>query len=190
MQSSNVIRSRLRPDGFTLIELMITIVVIAVIATLAAPSFNQMRERQITRGAAENVVSQVANFRMEAVRRNRPVTISSGGSGTGWCVGAAVGATSAACNCESADQVCDVGIYPSPGSNDLRGARLVTPLTAFTVDPSTGTLDPLGTTARIVVEAPTDRYGYELQVDVNPMGRTTICVPSDATAMPGVQPCA
>jgi type IV fimbrial biogenesis protein FimT len=78
-----------RPGGFTLIELIVVIVFIAVIVAIAAPSFTEWRKNMDLKAAARDVASSFQFARLEAARRAATVTIvvTPGGSGTGqWIV--------------------------------------------------------------------------------------------------------
>ena len=61
--------------GFTLVELMITVVVLAIVVTLAAPSFSDLINRNRLIAAANEVVGVMQTARMEAVRRNTRVVL-------------------------------------------------------------------------------------------------------------------
>ena len=61
-------------QGFTLLELMITIAVLAIIVALAVPSFTSLLNSNRLSTGANNVVAGLQVARMEAVRRNTPVT--------------------------------------------------------------------------------------------------------------------
>src|SRR5687768_3482294 len=73
--------------GFTLVELMVTVAVMAILMTAAVPSFVDFFERNRVRGAADGVISVVSDARAEAVKNALDVNISMGGGGTAWCVG-------------------------------------------------------------------------------------------------------
>lgn len=75
-----------RGRGFTLIELMIVIVVVAIGAALAAPSFRETIANYRVRGGAESIVNGLNYARAEAVRRNGSVTFTLNASGSGWSV--------------------------------------------------------------------------------------------------------
>lgn len=59
--------------GFTLIELMITIVLMAVLLALGIPAFSEWIQNAQIRTYAESTLAGLQQARMEAVRRNRPV---------------------------------------------------------------------------------------------------------------------
>ncbi len=67
---------RVRGNGFTLIELMVTIAVLAIIAMMAAPSFvNQIRKNQLN-SAANEIVLLASQTRSEAILRKKEKTLS------------------------------------------------------------------------------------------------------------------
>lgn len=61
--------------GFTLIELMIVICIIAILASLTVPSFSDIIRRQQVSGEANVLFSLVYLARSEAIKRNSVVTI-------------------------------------------------------------------------------------------------------------------
>ena len=66
--------------GFTLIELMVTIAVLASIAMLAAPSFTQLRAKQQLNANSRDLIATISKARNQAVflRTNTTVFLSSG----------------------------------------------------------------------------------------------------------------
>lgn len=62
--------------GVTLIELMVTIVVLAILAGMAIPSFTNMMERQRLINATEAIYSDLQNARSEAVKRSLEIVAS------------------------------------------------------------------------------------------------------------------
>ncbi len=65
--------SRLRVRGFTIVELMVTVTVLALLMLLGAPSFSNWLQNSQIRTAAEGVLAGAQLARAEAVRRNTPV---------------------------------------------------------------------------------------------------------------------
>lgn len=75
------VRRRRMASGFTLVELMITIVVLAILAGLAAPSFADLIERNRLAGAANEIVAAMQTARMEAIRRGESAVICPSANG-------------------------------------------------------------------------------------------------------------
>jgi len=63
-------------NGFSLIELMVTILALAILASIAVPGFQSMIERRRLIAAAEAVYSDLQFARSEAVKRSRALTVS------------------------------------------------------------------------------------------------------------------
>lgn len=63
-------RGRARSSGFTLIELMVTVVVLAIIATLAFPSFADAIDRARIKSQVTRVVDVIEFGKSEALKHN------------------------------------------------------------------------------------------------------------------------
>ncbi len=61
--------------GFTLIELMITIAVLAIIVTLAAPSFNNMLLKQNLNKSAQELIHVLSQARAKAALERKEITV-------------------------------------------------------------------------------------------------------------------
>ncbi len=66
-----------RQAGVTLMELLIVLVVISILATLAAPSFNGAIARSQVSGVRDSLVSSLQYARSEALKRKSPVSVCS-----------------------------------------------------------------------------------------------------------------
>lgn len=62
--------------GFTLVELVVVISIVAVLAALAVPSFVTVTERWRVRSAAESLIDTTYYARSEAVRRGENIVIA------------------------------------------------------------------------------------------------------------------
>jgi type IV fimbrial biogenesis protein FimT len=82
--------------GFTLIELMVTVAVIAILAVVAIPNLRDLVHNNRLRAASNELVASLQAARMEAVRLNTPAQvcrsadgatcIGSNGNWAGWVV--------------------------------------------------------------------------------------------------------
>ena len=66
---------RQKENGFTLIELMVTIAVMAIIAIMAAPSFGNLLLKQNLNRSAQDLVATLSAARSTAVLERREVTV-------------------------------------------------------------------------------------------------------------------
>ncbi len=71
--------------GFSLVELMVSIVVLAIMASIAIPSFQTWLHNTQVRNAAESITNGLQKARAEAVSRNTRTTFVLGAD-TGWTV--------------------------------------------------------------------------------------------------------
>jgi len=75
-----------RASGFSLIELMVGIAIMAVLATLAVPSYKAWIQNSRIRTAAESIQNGIQLARAEAVKRNSSVQFDLRGTHSAWTV--------------------------------------------------------------------------------------------------------
>jgi type IV fimbrial biogenesis protein FimT len=153
-----------RTPGFTLLELVITLAVLAVLSTLALPSLGSRVDRARLVGAAEMLAADIADARFEAARLGQPLHVV-GQAGSDWCWSVA---TAPGCSCAAA-QACQL---KTVRAQDHPGVLLLDPL-AVQLQPG-GEAD--SQPARLE-----GRRGERLRVALTPLGRVRICAEAVAT---------
>jgi type IV fimbrial biogenesis protein FimT len=93
-----------RQNGFTLIELMIIVAVLAVLAAIALPSFQSTIDRRHLVGAANNILADLHHARTEAIKRNQPIMFQF--DADAWCYGIADAGLD--CDCAASPGNCTV----------------------------------------------------------------------------------
>jgi type IV fimbrial biogenesis protein FimT len=72
--------------GFTLIELMVVVTLVAILAAVAGPSMREQLANFQVRSAAEGIANGLNVARAEAARRNSPAAFTLNSTGAGWSV--------------------------------------------------------------------------------------------------------
>lgn len=75
--------------GFTLVEIMITLAVAAILAAMAVPAMQQVMAARATDSAAEDLVASLRLARSEALKRGYPVSVCASVDGAS-CAGSNV----------------------------------------------------------------------------------------------------
>lgn len=78
-------RFRRLPSGFTLIEMLVVLVIVAILGAIAVPSFTQMMANSRIGGAANSLQGALLKARSEALKRNCSVTVRR--TGSTWALG-------------------------------------------------------------------------------------------------------
>lgn len=196
-------------SGFTMIELMITLTVLAVLAVLAVPTFSDLIIKSRLRGATDDIVNLLNTSRANAVKVGREINVSV--NSTAWCAGAvgepgpsAVGAamtlSNVPCDCTASTVSCFIvnnnnNENALVSSSNYSGVTLsVTGGIAYvnatsggvTFEPKFGALTPLPTTNAQVTLV---NGKFSTQITVSPLGQTNVCVPSTSPFVSGYPSC-
>ena len=188
--------SRRSMPGFTLIELVIVMVIVAIGVALAVPTFKSITEKRQLTSATEQIAAFMTFAQSEAVKHNQDVNVNiRRTSSSNWCIGATLGRT--ACNCFETDTTaatfCDIAGAPqridqadvlsNPSYQLMHIMRVNGTATAnasFSFDPVRGTLLNLETIhikthTHTMVGSDESTRDYKLTVQVNPTGSVEIC---------------
>lgn len=115
-----------RHRGFTLIEMIVTVSVLAILLTVAVPSFKDTVDKRRLVGAAEQFYGDLQAARFEAIKLNKTVEVFFKNSGaTNWCYGMSDNVAANNCDCTSSTPNCTVGGMPKVmGNSGFRGVTL------------------------------------------------------------------
>lgn len=180
--------------GFTLVESMMSVVLLGILAVFALPSFNEMAEKRYLTNTAEQLAAFLNSVQVESVHRNQIVTISYARTNNAtWCVGAVLGET--ACDCaqttpteldfctiESAPMVLDEG---DVGDRDL--VKSMTGDGSYAFDPVRGLF--VDSSDLLLLELESEGGAYKLDLTVNNNGHITLCSKDTEHKVPGYQIC-
>lgn len=98
-----------RQRGFTLVELCISVAILALLAGLALPSLMRLREQQALRVRADQLTTDLYLARSEAARLGESVFLRVSGKGANACYIIHTGKRNA-CDCNGGRASCPAGI--------------------------------------------------------------------------------
>lgn len=166
--------------GVTLVELMIGIAILGVMASLAAPSFQKMIERNRIKQAAESLLSDMQLARTQAIKRSQNIIVNRGtGNNGAWCYGF----NSAACDCTETDTAAAdyCSLKRITGASFSR-TNLISQSANTTFSFRRGTANDSN------VCLSTD--SYKVKITVNVVGKVDICRDTTAESIAGYANCA
>jgi type IV fimbrial biogenesis protein FimT len=175
-----------RLAGFTLIELMVALAVLLILTVLAVPSFTTYLDKARVRGAADDVVSTLAQARQAAVKFDRGVRVATVGSGAAWCLGANQATTPAAGSPLQAPAACDCTVGGAcivdgqrlvVAAADHAGVTMTSPLGVLDFDGRLGirTDSNVGNADASSFDLTSPKGRFVLTVNVSPLGQATVC---------------
>ena len=161
-------------SGFTLVELIITIVIMVILAGIAAPSFVQSIDNRRLAGAAEALKNSMQVARSQAFQRSTATCIRiNEAADSQWVVVEAGGCGTGAC-ADGTD-----GCLMQVRSSEFPGVNTGTDFVEAVFDPVRGTVQSfLDDNAALGTVQLTSSRGSRLDVQLNLMGRARICLPS------------
>lgn len=84
--------------GFTLIELIVAVTLVALLVAVALPSYQSLRQEQMVRAATAAIYTDMMLLKSEAIKRGGPVTLKIFNAGqANWCYRIAIDGTCSSC---------------------------------------------------------------------------------------------
>jgi type IV fimbrial biogenesis protein FimT len=121
--------------GFTLIEMLVTLAIFAVLLMIAIPSMRPFLQSQSVKNASMDINSTVALARSEAIKRNATVDVTAN-SATDWSRGWVVSQTTPAATIRKQPALNNIVITSSSGSFSFDGnGRMTSTGSTFTIKP-------------------------------------------------------
>jgi type IV fimbrial biogenesis protein FimT len=188
-----------RHRGFSILELMMSLVLVAIGTALALPSYRDMVEkRQVTNGA-EQVASFINSAQGVAMKTNRIIKVSwDHEDDDEWCVGATIvdAVGDDPCDCTGNDDGAPTCVIDGQdfvlnqshaGNRDLMRDIGSEDTGSYTFDPVRGFSPDLAGDLKFSMRSPGDDFRINLMV--NQTGRVILCSGDSSRAVPGYMPC-
>ncbi|MFO6422830.1 GspH/FimT family pseudopilin [Motilimonas sp. KMU-193] len=96
-------------QGFTLMELLIAVAVLAILLSIGVGSYSSLFKKNELRGATESLYSLLTYAKSESIKANTQIAVTfKDGDDGAWCAGlTTVSGTKDTCNCKSAASATD-----------------------------------------------------------------------------------
>ncbi|MFB1490678.1 MULTISPECIES: GspH/FimT family pseudopilin [unclassified Thiocapsa] len=181
-----------RSHGFTLIELMVTITVSAILLSLAVPGFTEFMDRYRLEGAVQGLYSDLQFARSESVKSNRSVQIAfTTGNSWSYTLSSLDGICATSALTPTALKTSDfngfAGTQIANVSLGCGSTTLVFQPVSSTVQNACANGSPLPAGSKVVFQS---SQGKQACVHINLIGRTKLCSPAGSTYLLGFPECA
>ncbi len=181
-------------SGFTLMELIITILVMTILLGIGVPSYLQFKEDNVLLGAAQSLYSDIQLARSEAVKRDANTVsvrfFDVNDVNKAWCY--RITDNSACDRCSDTADSCDIHgdkILRGRDKADFPGVRISVDIVSagsatLAVSPRRST-----TTATTIVFQYGTNTSKQVHINTNLLGRVLMCTPTTANGLTGIDTC-
>lgn len=163
-----------RQHGFTLVELMVTIIVAAILLAIAIPTFFDSIDRARVVGAADNLLADLRYAQAEAMKTNAPVTVTFT-AGANWQYSVDTAPARVALGTEYRGTSLAVSEAVSDAGNQM------------TFVPRRNTIEPTPVDAAERMVTVTSARGRVLVLEVTPESAMRLCTTSDVMGYPACE---
>ena len=161
-----------RSAGFTLIELMVALALVALLLTVALPSYQSLRQEQMVKAATMAVYNYLKLLKSESIKRNSSLSLIVFNSGaSNWCYRIAIDGVGSCTGCS--DTCSSLDGRKGADASEFAGVNLTTSYSGgkLTFSPRRGTL-PSG---NITLAS----NGTSMKVMTSNLGRVRTCAISN-----------
>ncbi len=187
-RSRNTCHTFRRHRGFTLVEVLMSTILIAIGTTLAIPSYRDMVDKRQLTHSAEQLASFVNSAQSISTRTNQVVTVVyDRAHHDEWCIGASISENECDCMDDTSETFCEIDSQPFVLDESLsNGSQLMHSISGgtYSFDPVRGLAN-----ASLTMELHTDNRKFKLNLMVNNTGRVILCSKDDSHAIPGYDVC-
>lgn len=163
--------------GFTLIELMLTIVILTILLAIAVPAFTDIASKNRLKAAAERWSTEIDFARSQAIARNQEVRVNFA-TGASWCLGLDDD-LSDACDCAATPGQCTIDgrqqVVTATDFETIEVQSSTLPDNAFVFDQVRGMLDDPADTGQLVFQ---NAANQQVALTLSPLGRPSLCNPT------------
>jgi type IV fimbrial biogenesis protein FimT len=168
-----------RQIGFTLLETVITLAILAVLGAIATPSFSALVDRQRLQAAAHHLQADIALARYESAQRRQTVHLRFQ-TGSAWCY---LLSTDTAADCRQAAAATLPGVIKLVRASESAGVRLLQANAMAFQAGNDASLQAL----QAGQASFSSRQGVQLRLRLGALGRASLCAPEGH--LPGTPAC-
>ena len=177
-----------RCRGFTMVEVVMSVVLISIGTTLAIPSYVDMVEKRKLTNGAEQLASFLSSVQTISTSTNKIVTVSYvHAHHDEWCIGASLSENECDCDDSSSGTYCEINAQPFVLDESLSdGSELMHSIEggSYSFDPVRGLAD-----GSLTMELHSDSRDFKLNLMVNNTGRVILCSKDAIHSVPGYDVC-